>query len=423
MQLRTASDDDNFPPMRHDSLALGRQAMRRCTALRPSSFGTSSLRQAQRWHSYDKASLTKEALLQKVEAGLGRDADGKPLKIDAEAKTISTAAGNLPISPIFDPAWMQARRKTAKAAPGPPLGRFRRKLANNPFAQALATPVRRCPNSMTSLPRYFLQDFELIKHPTTGKAWWAPGPLAFEHVQPTKRLDEEHPDITNGPAGEASARSAKPNPVPRQKDAAADSDKDAQRPRRAPITSYTLNRKSLVDMVGGRNKKYLSVLLAVRTGMAITPDSRGAVWREDMGDVLLQMMRQQATDALAVRGSRLQPHEDKHRFIEPCASWKDVEGVKLRGCVLWLPEKKDAARQYATLDIEGAQYGKKMAVHNLYWLLGEEEVQRLRESAELFREGEIFVLKQWGSTSMMRLHLLLWRLQGYLGEHGADAPQ
>ena len=107
--------------------------MRRCTALRPSSFGASSLHQAKRWHSYDKASLTKEALLQKVEAGLGRDADGKPLKIDAEAKTIATAAGDLPISPIFDPAWMQARRKTAKAAPGPPLGRFRRKLANNPF--------------------------------------------------------------------------------------------------------------------------------------------------------------------------------------------------------------------------------------------------------------------------------------------------
>ena len=142
-----------------------------------------------------------------------------------------------------------------------------------------------------------------------------------------------------------------------------------------------------------------------------------------MGDVLLQMMRQQATDALALRGNRLQSHEDKHRFIEPCASWKDVEGVKLRGCVLWLPEKKDAARQYATLDIEGVQYGKKMVVHNLYWLLGEQEVQRLRESAELFREGEIFVLKQWGSTSMMRLHMLLWRLHGYLAEPEADTPR
>ncbi|KAL7812115.1 hypothetical protein V8C44DRAFT_90178 [Trichoderma aethiopicum] len=409
--------------MRHDCWARGRQAMRRCTALRPSSFGASNPHQAKRWHTYDKAALTKEALLQKVEAGLGHDADGKPLKIDAEAKTISTAAGDLPISPIFDPAWMQARRKTAKAAPGPPLGRFRRKLAHNPFAQALATPVRKCVNSATSLPRYFLQDFELVQHPTTGKPWWAPGPLSFEHVQPTKRPYKEQPDISRGLTEAASAEKPKSAPVAAQIHGTADSEKDARRPRRAPITSYALNRKSLIDMMGGKNKKYASVLLAVRSGMAITPDTREAVWREDMGDVLLQKMRQEATDALAVRSKRAQPYEVKHRFVEPCASWKDVEGVKMRGCVLWLPEKKDAAGQYATLDIEGAQYGKKMVVHNLWWLLDEEEVQRLRESSELFREGEIFVLKQWGSTSMMRLHMLLWRLQGYLAEPDADAPR
>lgn len=110
--------------------------MKRCTVLRPSSFGTLGPPQAQRWHSYDKASLTREALLRKVEAGLGHDADGESLKVDPEAKIISTAAGDLPISPIFDPAWMQARRRTEKAAPGPPLGRFRRKLANNPFGMA-----------------------------------------------------------------------------------------------------------------------------------------------------------------------------------------------------------------------------------------------------------------------------------------------
>ncbi|KAL7953097.1 Alpha/Beta hydrolase protein [Trichoderma compactum] len=368
--------------------------MKRCTVLRPSSFGALGPRQAQRWHSYDKASLTREALLRKVEAGLGRDTDGDSLKVDPEAKTISTAAGDLPISPIFDPAWMQARRRTAKAAPGPPLGRFRRKLANNPFAQALATPIRRCPSSATSLPRYFLQDFELIKHPTTGTPWWAPGPLSFEHVQPTKRLDEAQASISSGNNVEASAAELMSTPAARPNDDTGASEEHVQRLRRAPITSYMLNRKLLVDMVGGPNKKYLAMLLAARSGMAIAPDSKTAVWREDMGDVLLQMMRQQATDALATRGNRL--HKPKHKFIEPCANWQDVKGVGLRGSVLWLPEKKDAADQYATLDIGEAQYGRKMVVHNLHWLLGERE--------------------QWPSMSVMKLHLLLWRLQGYLAE-------
>ncbi|KAL7922205.1 hypothetical protein ACQKWADRAFT_293831 [Trichoderma austrokoningii] len=384
--------------------------MKRCTALRPSSLRVLNPHLGQRWHSYDKASLTKEALLQKVEAGLGHDADGKSLKINPEAKTVSTAAGDLPISPIFDPAWMQARRKTAKAAPGPPQGRFRRKLANNPFAQALATPIRRCPNSATSLPRYFLQDFEMIRHPETSAAWWAPGPLAFEHVVPTKRPDESQSDgrrVDGDDRAELVSASAPDS---------SDTTTGSARPRRSPLTSYTVNRKSLVDMVGGPNKKYLALLTAIRTGMAVAPDTRDAIWREDMGGLLLGMMRRHATDALIARSDWTPGPKD--RFIQPCIDWKDVEAVKLRGCVILLPKNSDddGPKQYATLDIEGARYGKKMVVHNLRWLLGEDEVQRLRDSAETFREGEIFVLKQWTSMSMMRLHLLLWRLQGYLAE-------
>ncbi|KAM0479487.1 hypothetical protein ACHAPX_004702 [Trichoderma viride] len=385
--------------------------MKRCTALHPSSLRALNQHLGQRWHSYDKASLTKEALLQKVEAGLGHDADGKSLKINPEAKTVSTVAGDLPISPIFDPAWMQARRKTVKAAPGPPLGRFRRKLANNPFAQALATPIRRCPNSATSLPRYFLQDFEMIKHPETGTAWWAPGPLAFEHVLPTKRPDESQADRDNE---RDKAAAAMAELVSASAPDSSDTTTGSARRRRSPITSYTLSRKSLVDMVGGLNKKYLALLSAIRTGMAVAPDTRDAVWREDMGNLLLGMMRTHATDALIARGNR--PHGPKDRFIQHCVNWKDVEGVRMRGCVIWLPENGHGPRQYATLDVEGAQYGRKMVVHNLRWLLGDNEVQRLKDSAEVFREGEIFVLKQWTSTSMMRLHLLLWKLQGYLAE-------
>lgn len=250
----------------------------------------------------------------------------------------------------------------------------------------------------------------MVRHPETGAAWWAPGPLAFEHVLPTKRPDESQVDRNNGrdktavPAEPVSA----PAPV------SSDTTTGSARPRRSPITSYTLSRKSLVDMVGGRNKKYLALLSAIRTGMAVAPESRDAVWREDMGSLLLGMMRKHVADALIARGNR--PHGPKDRFIHPCVNWKDVEGVRMRGCVIWLPEKSHGPRQYATLDVEGAQYGRKMVVHNLRWLLGDEEVQRLRDSAEVFRQGEIFVLKQWASTSMMKLHLLLWKLQGFLAE-------
>jgi hypothetical protein len=251
----------------------------------------------------------------------------------------------------------------------------------------------------------------MIRHPETGAAWWAPGPLAFEHVLPTKRPDESQADRDTG-RDKIAAPAAEP--VSASAPDSSDTTTGSARLRRSPITSYTLSRKSLVDMVGGRNKKYLSLLTAIRSGMAVAPDSRDAVWREDMGGLLLGMMRKHVTDALIARGNR--PHGPRDKFIQSCVNWKDVEGVRMRGCVIWLPENSDGPRQYATLDVEGAQYGRKMVVHNLRWLLGDEEVQRLRDSAEVFREGEIFVLKQWASRSVMRLHLLLWKLQGYLAE-------
>lgn len=259
-----------------------------------------------------------------------------------------------------------------------------------------------------------------MQHPSTGAAWWAPGPLAFDHVQPTKRSDsvdasdnlanEQQSAITTS-ATEATPTFAEAENTTESAGATSSSQPSS---RRAPITSYTVCRKSMVDKLGGPNRKYVALLLAVRNGMAIKANSRNAVWRSDMGDVVLQMMRRQVVDALISRGNRT--WGSKQRFIQPCASWDAVKEVHLRGCVLWLPEKQDADRQYATLDVEGVSYGGKMAVHNLHWLLGVEETQRLKEGAEMFQKHEILVLKQWTSISMTRLHMLLWRMQGYLAE-------
>ena len=91
--------------------------------------------QTQRWASYDKKALTEATLVQVAEASLGEDPSGNRLRINAKSKTISTATGSLPISPVLDPAWMKARRRQKKESPSKPMGRFRKKLANNPYGQ------------------------------------------------------------------------------------------------------------------------------------------------------------------------------------------------------------------------------------------------------------------------------------------------
>jgi len=89
--------------------------------------------QGRRCISYDRAELTKEALQNQVEAGLNDGEHGETIRLDHESKTVSTAAGELPTSPLFDVDWMKARRRQRKDDAGKPTGRFRRKLANNPY--------------------------------------------------------------------------------------------------------------------------------------------------------------------------------------------------------------------------------------------------------------------------------------------------
>jgi len=169
--------------------------------------------------------------------------------------------------------------------------------------------------------------------------------------------------------------------------------------------------------LGGKNKKNASVLLAVRSGMAVAPDTRNPVWREDMGDVLLRMLRRRATDALVTWASSTMTPKDGFETLRPCSGWAEVDMAKPGGCVLWLPGVKQNSRgaaPYATLDIAGAQYKQKLVVHNLPWLLGESEVERLKSESPTFCNHQILVLRHGKCQRLTELHLLLWRVQGYL---------
>ncbi|KAF4589173.1 Esterase-like protein [Ophiocordyceps camponoti-floridani] len=423
---------------------------------------------AKRWVSYDKASLTREAILKRVESGLGEDVHGNPLRINVEEKTLSTAAGSLPISPLLDPLWIQRRRRQRKERPQRWGGRFSKMLNRNPYAWALATPLRRCTNTNVTLPRYFLQEFELVRHPTSSVPWWAPGPLSFDDLRerPTTSRSIDEPKRTQSDPdlsplwrvdGSVSTEKTVPSSANDNQDATTfrtqqrpegvfsssadahlaagsqesteksleDDPQPSERRHRGPLTVYMSSRKSLVDLIGKKSKN-AALLARGRTGLAaysISQQGRSPVWRSDMGDVLLAMLRRRAVDALIDRGRDCLNRYVIHQSIFHCASWDDVRRVERRGCVLWLPQNKQAAQQYATLDIEDVHYDTKMAVHNLYWLLGHDEVRRLQHESEVFRKGKIFVLTVHSSMSMMKLHLLLWRLQGYLDQESADSGE
>ncbi|KAF4440102.1 hypothetical protein FACUT_3625 [Fusarium acutatum] len=405
-----------------------------------------------RWLSYDKSELSKKALLNQIESELDRMASGKRARIHPEDKTVDTDAGRLPISPVMDYKFMQARRRTKKAMPTAISGQFRKKLSNNPYAEALMGPTRWCKNTNACLPRYFLQDFELVEHPDPEEKshWWAPGPFSFLRVKPTREereVEMESNDLKSiwkgiervrrqivlvqneieKMATEAKTTSTQATPGDAGSEAEISTEvcvEDEETDeglieRRARIVAYTIARKSVIDMIGGvsgrKGSRGYQKKMSSHQGMAHLPhDVERKIFRTDMGDVLLGMMRRVAVDTLITRSCR-EGLWAPHKFIRPVSSWEEAKSIPGGGAILYIPkEDMEDMNSYATLDIEDASYGSKMAVHDLRYLLGEEELERLREKSEVFRDHEILVLRNFRSGSMRASHLLLWRLQGYL---------
>ncbi|KAI3554374.1 hypothetical protein CABS01_01067 [Colletotrichum abscissum] len=157
----------------------------------------------------------------RIQEVLGHDGIAKDVRIDKENKKVKTSAGDLPISPVMDPVWMDVRTRYRTPKPRPKSksdkvrdyslsssgaaprkhkyktrmgkdkktrsprlivmnklpngGRFRVKLEQNPYVHALASPVRFCPVTGTSLPKYFLQNFKAVTNPDTQGHWFIPG--------------------------------------------------------------------------------------------------------------------------------------------------------------------------------------------------------------------------------------------------------
>ncbi|RGP78483.1 hypothetical protein FLONG3_3395 [Fusarium longipes] len=315
------------------------------------------------------------------------------------------------------------------------------------------TPMRWCKNTNAILPRHFLQDFDLVKHPDPDRkeVFYAPGPRAFVNVMPwsaqrpgerndnnnqiqtqeTEVGKDEVPDTTlqrETPAN--SQESLEGNDIEQTEveilneseevDLEEEATEDSYRPGR--FVTYALSRKNVIDMIAA-NKPLQGRMGSQRSGMGSfgIPPVGQRIFRSDMGDLLLKMMRRQAVDALIARSSSKRDGKDPHKFIMPVGSWEEAQQCVAGGAVLYIPtQPSEDMNNYATLDVENANYGSKVAVHDLIFLLGESEVKRLRKEAEEFHDQELLILKNHRSESTRSLFLLLWRLQGYLAEPQAE---
>ncbi|KAM3070432.1 hypothetical protein ACMFMG_010257 [Clarireedia jacksonii] len=313
---------------------------------------------------------------------------------------------HLPISPLMDPEFHAARTKhhSPKPLPSGPPSEFSKQLANNIFAQALATPVRQCSVNLISLPSFFLQDFELVAHPTTGEPYHIPRSLASKHKSPSSQsLNEKNQPSQNS------------------------------LPRRTPTIgsrNFVTLRRALFQSFLIKKSGYDQIYRKFGRGGQTTKERMAtvnrAIWRLDMDTFILSRMRDNIGSAL------LHLAQLNKGYVVPCADWQDATSKQQSGAVLWLgrnaqiEEGKSIAEEGEEQEVPPGEFdilnlnGKTLPVYNLRGLLGKEWVEKLRDRNHPFDTfgAKLVVIKKKNVTKDTLMGL--WRLQGYVATYGEE---
>ena len=319
---------------------------------------------------------------------------------------------DLPISPFMDEAWLAARNKhrAPKAVRSKEPTPLQRKLLRNPYAQALATPVRTCAITNIRLPAYFLQDFELISHPQTNETFYLPRSLTSKFQLPREDSTFQNveaemessfiPEIDNSANSSTSAGAIDVSTLPTHSSSLG--------PK-----AYVLSRYRLLALLVDKTSKFLGAWTRSfptrRMKATRNFKQKDLRWRDDSADFVLELMRKRTMEDLRYIGKL------RKGYLVQCKGFEDVEKKKGIGAVLWLPKIENSGAgkgpgEFATMDV--AQ--KKFAVHNLEVLLGKENCDEIRKDMEVFGD-EVVVVKRKHIPN--RLSLRLWSLQGYLAKY------
>ncbi|KAK4669541.1 uncharacterized protein QC763_203910 [Podospora pseudopauciseta] len=315
------------------------------------------------------------------------------LNIDPENKTVTTVVGNLPLSPIMDPEFHEARNNFTKPKPkhaARPKDKFRRQLERNPYARMLAERVRTCDITGTPLPKPLLQRFKLGQDPTTETTWWMPQDLE-------SKVPKE--------GGDVPAATELPGP-----------------------SAYTLNSRlflqELVTPKGMYSSSSSRLLRATESGTGrYTSALNNAQWRKDMDTYLLETMRKRVFEGL-IHAAHLAEKGGSdgrpRKYVTKLNSWNEVSELKQRQCVLFFgppeglppgPAMASVPSAISTMAIKGSKFGEKIAVHDMRVVLGREHLAKLRQESTLLQDGSLYMLR--GQASM-RLNMLIWKLQEYI---------
>ncbi|KAI8939674.1 hypothetical protein NX059_003432 [Plenodomus lindquistii] len=326
----------------------------------------------------------------------------------------------LPLPPLLDPVVLEGRHRWEQPKAQPKhadFTPFQRKLWENPFAHALASPVRQCRLTSILLPNDFFIALHARPHPTTNDPWLLPVSL----VSQEKHL---------GP----------------------------------PF--YFINRQKAVAQLS--KKKGWEKVLSPRTVEKFSGlNLKNMVWREDMPDFVLQTMRNKILKKLSwnfnFRGRLVPVQSPRSEDIEHIDDvscilifrtlrtradksqqelinvQKELEkwanySIKNFAAILdphaspdvthhspsWYNEplvpRLQPRLQYPELEFPTASWrGRKVALYSLADMLGEEKAQELiRGSNSKYADAKCVIIKR--ARHNVPVEMLLMQVHAYIAQ-------
>ncbi|KAH8426759.1 uncharacterized protein LDX57_004492 [Aspergillus melleus] len=336
---------------------------------------------------------------------------------DSEESPTPRPSDLLPQSPLLtDPhiSPVKKRRKERPTDEDPSC------LRRNPWAQALASPIRMCCITGARAPRDLLTTWGLVQRPNSRGLWMMPVDLLKDELSADESPKDQKPaPSTESSQEEQASVSSPPRALRHLSVRLVDSIQLLRRLCRSMASHEIGNYSALVKAIPYRYKHPVGPL---------TPShARSLIWRQDMPTFVLKRMRMEAVKRLekvTVNRPKLGHHNGVWQEVEiegqvsEDTLKKGLEGMKAVdrmecGAVIVMREQQieqDALPRLVTLP----QTGSRVPVFDLSVLLSDSDREALRSADPRFQRTGLF-FRPHGPKARKAM-MALWKLQNFLNE-------
>lgn len=305
-------------------------------------------------------------------------------------------------------------------------------LKKNPWAVALASPVRMCVVTGTRLPRRLMGIYGLVKRPDTEQSYLLPRDLLKDSIQKRwaegeSATPESVADVdTDVDAGEVESENVSPL-IARDK-------KLAQRPTLRIVTLAPLVKAATPYLATRKGRKPgVAKLIPYRWKHPLGPinaeELKNCIWRPDMPEYLLRHMRKDVGKRIMRVSEELETEPDlvwkaldmdEYSGIALQAALGGLDPLENEACgavLLFGPEAWQATEQsHCTATVLHPRTQTRIPIFDLSTLLSKSELEMLRGTPSSHLQSKALFFRPNGSRESMDLMLYLWKLQRFLAQ-------